>query len=45
MSNAFPVFRYQEDRHMHDFTMVLAFVAIAFLAYQGEIDERPPRSG
>lgn len=26
---------------MHDFTLVLAFVAIAFLAYQGELDDRP----
>ena len=26
---------------MHDFTLVLAFVSIVLLAYQGEIDERP----
>jgi hypothetical protein len=41
MSNALPVFRCTEDRLMHDFTLVLAFVAIAFLAYQGELDDRP----
>lgn len=27
---------------MHDFTLVLAFVAIVLLAYQGEVDDRPP---
>jgi hypothetical protein len=41
MSNALPVFGCKEDRLVHDFTLVLAFVAIAFLAYQGELDDRP----
>ena len=27
---------------MHDFTLVLAIVAIALLAYQAEVDDRPP---
>ena len=27
---------------MHDFTLVLAFVSIVLLAYQGEIDDHPP---
>ncbi len=27
---------------MHDFTLVLAIVSIVLLAYQGEIDDRPP---
>ena len=26
---------------MHDFTLVLAFVAVVLLAYHGEIDDRP----
>jgi hypothetical protein len=26
---------------MHDFTLVLAFVAVVLLAYQGEVDDRP----
>ncbi len=27
---------------MHDFTLILAIVAIVALAYQSEIDDRPP---
>ena len=30
---------------MHDFTLVLAIVSIVLLAYQGEIDDRPPSAG
>jgi hypothetical protein len=41
ISNALPVLGCKEDRLMHDFTLVLAFVAVAFLAYQGELDDRP----
>lgn len=26
---------------MHDFTLVLALVAVVLLAYQGEVDDRP----
>lgn len=35
------LFRCEEDRQMHDFTLVLAFVAVVLLAYHGEIDDRP----
>lgn len=27
---------------MHDFTLILAVVAIALLAYQSDLDDRPP---
>ena len=32
----------KEDSQMHDLTLVLAIFAIVLLAYQSEIDDRPP---
>jgi hypothetical protein len=32
----------EKDEQMHDFTLVLALVAVVLLAYQSELDDRPP---